>query len=127
MLVLESKGAATDARCVRTAGIGDFDLFDFEREAKRPDGTAVKVAFSLAFARDATRPESALHLPAALSREFLESGVSEFIPTSVTPIAGVTMVAENPTDHRIFLKAFTGVRELQSNSTGITSATPTRR
>ena len=34
------------------------------------------------------------------------------------------MVADNPTDHHIFLSAFAGERELQSTSAGITIATP---
>jgi hypothetical protein len=78
MLVLEGKGAAADAEAFRAAGIGDFDVFDFEREARRPDGSTVKVGV---LARLRGRPKGAghrlLHLPAALSGEFLESGVSE--------------------------------------------------
>src|SRR5882757_3823090 len=52
MLVLEGKGAAADAEAFGAAGIGDFKPFNFEREARRPDGTPVKVAFSLVFAAD---------------------------------------------------------------------------
>src|SRR5438552_7649024 len=52
MLVLEGKGAAADAEAFRAAGIGDFVVFDFEREGKRPDGSTVKVAFSLAVGVD---------------------------------------------------------------------------
>ena len=33
-------------------------------------------------------------------------------------------VADNPTDHHIFMSAFTGERELQSTSSGISIATP---
>jgi hypothetical protein len=33
------------------------------------------------------------------------------------------MVADNPTDHHIFLKAFTGVSDLHSSSLGITART----
>ena len=32
-------------------------LFDFEREGRRPDGTPIKVAFSLAFASDPAAPD----------------------------------------------------------------------
>ena len=76
MLVLEGKGAAADAAAFRAAGIGDFDVFDFEREGKRPDGTTVKVAFSLAFAADPKAPDTGFftcqqHFPG----ELLESGV----------------------------------------------------
>jgi hypothetical protein len=58
MLVLEGKGAAADAAAFRAANIGDFDVFDFEREGKRPDGASVKVAFSLAFAEDKRAPDT---------------------------------------------------------------------
>ena len=43
MLVLEGKGAAADVAAFDKAGIGHARQFDFEREAKRPDGTTVKV------------------------------------------------------------------------------------
>ncbi len=77
MLVLKGQGAP-DAEEFRAKGIGDFDLYKFEREGKRPDGTPVKVAFSLAFARDAAAPDSGFftcqhHYPG----KFLEPGVSE--------------------------------------------------
>ena len=60
MLVLEGKGAADDAGAFRSAGIGDFKVFNFERAAKRPDGAPVKVAFSLAFAADPKAQTSAI-------------------------------------------------------------------
>src|SRR5262249_32387447 len=41
-----------------------------------------------------------------------------------TGVAGVVMVAENPSDHHIFLSAFTGERELLATSSGITVQTP---
>jgi len=55
-LLLKSENAATDAARFRSAGIGVSDAMRFEREGKRPDGSTVKVAFSLAFARDAKAP-----------------------------------------------------------------------
>jgi hypothetical protein len=36
----------------------------------------------------------------------------------------VVLVAENPTDHHIFLSAFTGIRDLSATSSGITVSTP---
>ena len=51
MLVLEGRGAP-DADEFRAAGIGDFELHEFERQGKRPDGTPIKLAFALAFASD---------------------------------------------------------------------------
>ena len=77
LLLLESDDAAADAAAFESAGIGASEVLKFEREGKRPDGAAVKLAFSLAFARDARSPRHRLcRLPATLSGEFLESGVS---------------------------------------------------
>jgi hypothetical protein len=42
----------------------------------------------------------------------------------VSTIAGVVLVAENPTDHHIFLSAVTGVRELHASSSGVSAPTP---
>ena len=47
---------STDARAFEAAGIGGFEVFDFGREGTKPDGTPVKLAFSLAFARDPASP-----------------------------------------------------------------------
>ena len=54
MLILNSSDAIADARLFEAAGIGSSKVFDFGREGTRPDGTPVKLAFSLAFASDPT-------------------------------------------------------------------------
>ena len=123
MLVLEGKGAA-DAAAFRAAGIGDFELFEFEREGKRPDGSPVKVAFSLAFAADARAPETGFftcqhHYP----ENFWNPAFQQHANT-VSSVAGVVFVADNPADHHVFFKAFAGVSDLTSTSTGISIATP---
>ena len=56
MLILNSRNATADARSFEAAGIGGFEVFDFGREGTRPDGTPVKLAFSLVFASDAASP-----------------------------------------------------------------------
>ena len=56
LLLLESDDAAADAAAFKSAGIAASEVMKFEREGKRPDGAPVKVAFSLAFARDAGAP-----------------------------------------------------------------------
>ena len=40
-------------------------------------------------------------------------------PNTAAAVAGVVLVAENPSDHHIFLEAFTGEREAQATSAGI--------
>ena len=58
MLILESQDAAADAAAFGAAGIAaSSEAMRFEREGKRPDGSAVKVGFSLAFADDMLAPD----------------------------------------------------------------------
>ena len=124
MLVLEGKGAAADAAAFRAAGIGDFDVFDFEREAKRPDGTPVKVAFSLAFASDPKAPDTGFFTCQQHYPENFWNPAFQKHPNGVTGVAGVVLVADNPADHHVFLKGFSGVSDLKSTSSGITIETP---
>jgi catechol 2,3-dioxygenase-like lactoylglutathione lyase family enzyme len=124
MLVLESRDAVADARAFRESGIGDFEPFHFEREGRRPDGSVVKVAFSLAFARD-PQPSRAgyfvcqQHYP----ENFWNPAFQNHQNTSAG-VAGVAIVAENPADHHIFLSAFAGERALTATSSGVTVKTP---
>jgi hypothetical protein len=124
MLVLEGKGAAADAQAFRAAQIGDFDVFDFEREGKRPDGTAVKVAFSLAFAQDQRAPDTGFFTCQQHYPENFWNPAFQQHRNGVGGVAGVVLVAENPADHHVFLKAFAGVSDLTSTSSGITLETP---
>jgi hypothetical protein len=123
MLVLEGEGAA-DAEAFRAAGIGDFDVFNFERDGKRPDGAAVKVAFSLAFAQDKAAPDTGFFTCQQLCPENFWNPAFQQHANGVTGVVGVVFVAENPSDHHIFLKAFAGVSDLKSTSSGITIETP---
>ncbi|MFD2030655.1 VOC family protein [Ancylobacter dichloromethanicus] len=75
MLVLEGRDAAIDKLEFDKAGIGGLDLFEFEREGKRLDGVDVKVAFTLAFARDPASPHAGFFTCLQhFSGEFLVAG-----------------------------------------------------
>jgi catechol 2,3-dioxygenase-like lactoylglutathione lyase family enzyme len=124
ILLLESGDASADAAGFKSAGIAASDVMKFEREGKRPDGSAVKVAFSLAFAHDTGAPEASFavcqqHFP----ENFWNPAFQQHANTA-NDITAVVLVAENPTDHHIFLSAFSGVRDLQATSSGITASTP---
>jgi Glyoxalase-like domain len=123
MLILNSSNAIEDARSFEASGIGGFAMFDFARDGAKPDGTAVRLAFSLAFARDATSPNVRF---AVCQHHFPENFWDPAFQTHANragAVPGVVLVAENPTDHHIFLKAFTGVSDLHSSSIGITAPT----
>jgi len=124
LLLLESDDAAADAALFQSSGIAASEVMTFEREGNRPDGAPVKVAFSLAFARDAGAPGAGFavcqhHLP-----ENFWNPVFQQHPNTASGIVSVVLVAENPSDHHIFLSAFTGVRDLHATSSGVSASTP---
>jgi hypothetical protein len=123
MLLLNSSNAIEDARSFEAAGIGNSRVFDFSREGAKPDGTPVKLAFSLAFAFDRASPNLRF---AVCQHHFPENFWDPAFQThanGASAVSGVAMVAENPTDHHIFLKALTGVSDLHSSSIGVKART----
>jgi catechol 2,3-dioxygenase-like lactoylglutathione lyase family enzyme len=123
MLILNSSNAVDDARSFEAAGIGGSKVFDFARDGAKSDGTPVKLAFSLAFARDPASPNVRF---AVCQHRFPENFWDPAFQTHANgarTVRDVAMVADNPTDHHIFLKAFTGVSDLPSSSIGIKACT----
>jgi len=124
MLILNSRNAVEDARSFEAARIGGFAVFDFSREGAKPDGTPVKLAFTLAFARDAASPRVRFAVCRHHFPENFWDPAFQIHANGVRAVPGVAVVAENPTDHHIFLSAFTGVRDLHATSSGVTASTP---
>lgn len=122
MLVLEGRGAP-DAEAFRAAGIGDFDLYEFEREGRGPDGSAIKLAFALAFAADPFAPDIGFFSILHRYPERFWNPAFQNHPNTATAVAGVVLVAANPSDHHNFLEAFAGPRGLISGSSGISIKT----
>jgi hypothetical protein len=123
MLILNSSNAAADARSFEASGIGGFEVFDFSRQGAKPDGTVVKLAFSLAFAVDRASPDVRFAVCQHYFPENFWDPAFQTHANGAGAISGVALVAENPTDHHIFLKAFTGVSDLHSSSIGVTART----
>ena len=117
MLVLEGRGVP-DADEFRAQGIGDYELYEFEREGKRPDGTSIKLAFALAFASDPQMPQigffSCLHRH---PENFWNPAFQQHTNGAET-VAGVVAVAEQPSRHRDFLLAFTGAQSSHGTDEG---------
>jgi catechol 2,3-dioxygenase-like lactoylglutathione lyase family enzyme len=124
MLVLEGGDPQADAREFREAGIGDFNVFDFEREGKRPDGTAIKVAFSLAFARDSNAADIGFFTCRHRYPENFWNPSFQIHANTTEHIAGVVMVAGKPSEHYAFLSTLTGEREVFAAPSGLTVTTP---
>jgi hypothetical protein len=122
MLVLEGCGAP-DADEFRGKGIGDFALYDFERQAKRPDGTPLKVAFTLAFAADPHALEIGFFTCQQHYPENFWNPAFQQHANGCTRVAGIVAVAEAPARHIDFMQSFAG-SPAQSDGDGFSIVTP---
>lgn len=123
-LMLESARADADARDFAAAGIALSPVQRFEREGKAADGRAVTLGFSLAFARDGRAPQIGFATCQQLNpAQFWNPALQEHRNAAIA-VAGAVIAAENPSDHHIFLSAFTGERELSATSGAVTVHTP---
>ncbi len=123
LLILESRGARTDEAAFRQAGIAGSPVMGFEREGKRPDGTAVKVGFSLAFAENEAAPD--IHF-ATCQQHYPENFWNPAFQkhaNGVTGVAGVVAVADDPARHRAFFEAFADGQATAADG-GFAIATP---
>lgn len=124
MLLLESVDSEADVADFQRIGISASPSLPFSREAKLPDGSTATVGFSLAFARDALSPHTGFATCQQKNPSAFWKPDYQQHPNGASGVLGVVFVADNPTDHHIFLNGFTGVRELRSSSMGVTAPTP---
>lgn len=108
MLVLEGADPQAEKLEFDTAGYGGVDLFDFSRLGKRPDGSDVEVAFSLAFAREAASPHAGFFTCLQRRPENFWAPDLQRHMNGTAGIAGVVLTAEEPAAHTDFLSVFVG-------------------
>lgn len=123
MLLLNSVDAAADARAFEASGIGAFDRLDFAREGKRPDGSTVKLAFSLAFAAEPNSPDLRFAVCQHHFPENFWNPAFQNHANGARRVPGVVMTAADPVSHRSFLKAYTGVKTVASSEDGVAAHT----
>jgi hypothetical protein len=124
VLMLESTNAAADETDFKAHGIGRGMAQQFTREATLPDGESVTVGFALAFARDELSPHAGFAASQQLNPDAFWNAAFQKHRNGAIAVSGVVMTAENPSDHHIFLEAFTGDRAPRSTSLGLKAETP---
>ncbi len=124
LMILQSDNARADEADFRAGGIAASQTMRFERAGKRPDGSEVKVAFSLAFAADELAPDIHFAVCQQHYPENFWNPAFQKHPNSVERIAGAVVVAEAPGRHREFLLAFTGADHARLDGDGFVVATP---
>jgi catechol 2,3-dioxygenase-like lactoylglutathione lyase family enzyme len=124
MLVLESQDAQADEAAFRDAGIAASGVMRFEREGRKPDGTPVHVAFSLAFAENKNAPDSRFFTCQQHYPENFWNPAFQKHANSVSGVAGVVIVADEPERHLAFVQNFTGATATRAAGAGFSIATP---
>lgn len=124
MLVLESTDSVADVADFKQAGISISESLPFSRQAMMPDGSAAKVGFALAFARDAKAPQTLFATCQQANPEAFWTPAYQIHPNGAEAVAGVVLVSPSPADHAGFLKAFTGVDEAESCVAGLFLRSP---
>lgn len=112
MLVLESTDAKADAAAFKASGIGDYEPFFFERQAKRPDGSEVRVAFSLAFAADSLAPECGFFVCQQHEPQNFWNPAFQQHANGASALSAAILVTDDPAAHRSFLRAYAGFPEV---------------
>jgi len=123
-LALQSSDPRAEAAEFERAGFGGFEVLDFARMAKRPDGRETEVAFSLAFARDPASPHAGFFTCLQKTPERIWFAELQRHQNGANAASAAVLVADNPTDHHIFLEAFSGARDVRATSLGLRIETP---
>ena len=124
LLVLESKDSKADVAAYRAAGISASPSLDFEREAKRPDGTPIKVGFSLAFVDDVKAPMVRFMTCQQRYPENFWNPAFQMHANGASDVRAVVMAAHDPMAHRGFLAAFTGSNDFYEAPGEVSAITP---
>jgi catechol 2,3-dioxygenase-like lactoylglutathione lyase family enzyme len=123
-LVVEGHDPKGESAALDAAGFGGIPLLEFSRQGKRADGMDVEVGFKIAFARYPAAKHALFFTCMQTAPDSFWSAALQRHPNGARQLAATVLVAENPTDHHIFLEALTGVRDIRATSMGLTIPTP---
>jgi hypothetical protein len=98
----------------------------FERDGRRPDGSTVKLGFSLAFANDKLAPEIHFATCQQYHPEDFWNPAFQNHANSFTAIVGVVVVAAAPARHLAFMQVLIGAKAGRASNVGFEILTPMR-
>ena len=116
MLLLSGNDSRGDAARFAEAGLGGYAPFDFERQARQPDGSEVTVAFSLAFATSEEMPHAACFTCHNRFPQNFWKPQYQRHANGAEGLAEVVMVSAEPDGQRQFFMPFTGVEPAAEKS-----------
>ena len=124
MLVFESRDAEADRAEFIARGLPPWESFHFEREAALPDGSRVKVSFSLAFASDPTMPETAFFTCRQHAPDLFWKPDYQRHANGATLVSEVVMLADPPSGLADYLGRMQEADAVSRDGDGIIVATP---
>ncbi|MFG1479051.1 VOC family protein [Xanthobacter sp. V4C-4] len=124
MLALEGTSAVGEKGVFDLAGFGGYEVFDFARKARRPDGQEVEVSFSLAYAQDPASPDLSVFTCTQHRPENFWSADLQRHANMVSGVNGVVLVADTPVEHQRFLNTLTDVPVLRARDDWYVAHTP---
>lgn len=124
MLAFESRDAQADRDEFADRGLIPFENFHFERLAKLPDGTSVRVAFTLAFATDPRMPEAAFFCCQQHAPQYFWKPQYQSHANGAETIDEVIMVAEHPMLLADFLCKIQERESVEASDDGLSATTP---
>ena len=123
MLVFESRDARSDRDEFAAKGLSDFAVFDFARDARLPDGTTARVAFSLAFVVDPRLPEAAFFVCQQHAPQYFWKPEYQRHANGAKEVIEVVMVASDPPALRGFFAKLQGEDAVARDDSGLTVKT----
>ncbi len=119
MMVLEGFDVAADHTAFHAAGIGFPETFYFARQARRPNGEAVEVAFSLAFAKNTATRDAGFFVCQQHAPEMFWNPAFQVHDNGAKGISRIVFVTDQPKQHAAFFEAYTNVAGEDRAGTGM--------
>jgi catechol 2,3-dioxygenase-like lactoylglutathione lyase family enzyme len=123
MLVLDAADGRLDAKWFDQAGIGGFEPFHFGRKGKRPDGSEMEVAFTLAFAQASAMPDLGFFSCQQHNPENFWNTAYQVHENTAVGIGRVVIVHDEPINTGGFLKSFAGGMPVFEEGAGLSLKT----
>jgi catechol 2,3-dioxygenase-like lactoylglutathione lyase family enzyme len=123
MLVFQSHDARRDHAEFAAAGLKTYAPFDFGRDARLPDGSTARVAFSLAFVTDSRMPESAFFTCQHHAPKYFWKRDFQVHANGARTIAELVMAAPDPSALAEFFAKLQGKDSVRIESGALTVAT----
>jgi catechol 2,3-dioxygenase-like lactoylglutathione lyase family enzyme len=123
MLACDSKDAAADAVWFNQAGIVDYAPFHFGRKGKRPDGSDMEVAFTLAYTTPVSMPDLCFFMCQQHNPENFWNSANQRHENTAKGVARVVVVHNQPAETVGFLKSYLGGSPAFDENNGVLLST----